>query len=128
MNYSAAMDITPVGMLLNAFFLLAWRTLPPAIPIASVRTKLIVMVSITLCVWSALAAGSVFGVNTLRNLGKRAYTSEVLRPSMIVIGIWACIRNPPAPKGKNRVSWLALALRGTRSHRDWSMRIDIERR
>ena len=112
--FAAAMDITPVGMLLNAFFLLAWRTLPPAIPIANIRTKLIVMVSITLCVWSALAAGSVLGVDTLRNLGVSGlHIGTFATLSMIAIGIWACIRNPPAPRGKNRVSWFALTLRGT---------------
>ena len=30
----------------------------------------------------------------------------------ILLGIWACIHNPPAPKGNRRVGWQTLVLRG----------------
>jgi len=111
--FAAAMDITPVGMLLNAFFLFAWRFLPPYLRIKDGRVKLLCMILTTLGLWSLLAIISVISIAKMRSVGiEGVWVGLAASITMIAIGIGACIRNPPAPKGKHRVSGPTLAARG----------------
>ena len=111
--FAAAMDITPVGMLLNAFFLFAWRFIPPRLKIKNQKFKLLCMIISTLGLWCLLAASSVLGVAAIKETGFDGFWlgfgATVL---MVIIGIAACIKNPPAPKGKHKVSLSTLIARG----------------
>jgi len=111
--FAAAMDITPVGMLLNALFLLAWRILPPHFKVDHQGLKLVCMIIATLSLWAVFAALSVLGVAALIAAGIKGLWIGIFATAlMVVLGISACIRNPPAPKGKFPVSLQVLMARG----------------
>lgn len=108
--FAAAMGAVPVGMLLNALFLLCWRELPPRLPAWSLHRRLGLMVLLSLSVWLASAVAAVMGLSRLTGWVFEAGVVATL--IMLFIGVAACRRNPPAPRGKRTTTLGALLARG----------------
>ncbi len=109
--FDSAMWATPAGMFLNALFLYVWRVLPPHLPRVRVPLQLGLMVLASLLVWLFGALLFVLFVAPLDGASVRLCggTFAVLLAGM---GLFACAKGVPAPKGKNEVGVGALASRG----------------
>ncbi|MCP4808066.1 MAG: hypothetical protein GY913_31580 [Proteobacteria bacterium] len=107
--FQQAVSVTPVGMLLNAVFLLCWRVVPPRLPSWSLKVQLVAMVAIALSVWHVGAATTVFVADGLVDPLVAGVTCTGVT---ILLGIAACWTPRSAPKGRNPVSITALLLRG----------------
>lgn len=110
---AAAMYAVPPGMLLNALFLWLWRAVPPRLPAMPLHPRLAVMTAASLGAWFVGALALVRALDaaegsltTLRAVGVGATLA------IVVIGVLACLRGVPAPKGKRPVGPLTLVLRG----------------
>lgn len=110
----AAMYAVPVGMLVDVFFLLCWRTLLPRVPNEWSTLKQIgVMVAVTLTVWVVLAViVAVFLDVVLQSPGALALAGTGALLSSGCTGVIACLHPPASPKGTNAVSRAMLAARG----------------
>ena len=106
--FEPAMGMVPVGMLLNAIFLWLWRVVPPRIPEWNFSQRLATITSINLGVWFAGAALSVtlFSKQVSMQIGFGALLIGV------ALGLWISLEHREAPRGKNSVGPLTLALRG----------------
>lgn len=111
-EYQQAMLAVPAGMLLNAAYLLLWRLLPPRLPTGSPRLPLVLLGALT---------GWALGA-TLVVLGGAAWTAAgwpmlplalVTTLVMLILGMRACLRPWPAPRGGQRVGPLVLLARGS---------------
>mgnify|MGYP006928166546 FL=1 len=108
--FAAAMGAVPVGMLLNALFLLLWRELPPRLPAWSLRARLALMVAVSMSLWAIAAIGVVL---TLAQLQAHGLTVGLAATAvMFVLGVGACLTSPPAPRGRNPVNFGTLIARG----------------
>ena len=106
-NYAHAMWAVPVGMTVNFLFLWSWRWLPR---FAGRSGRLAKVLAASLCLW-ALAAGSAVWL-----LGRLEASLSVLAWGVtlvtMVLGAWACTRNPPTPYKARRVGVWTLLSRG----------------
>ncbi len=103
----------PAGMLLNAFFLWLWRAVPPRLPDTGLALRLVLMVGISMTVWVLGAAGLVWGGMRWREAGLPILALGLGTTVAIVgVGIAACLRPLPAPKGGRHVGPLTLLGRG----------------
>ena len=111
--FQDAMFITPAGMLSNAIFLLLWRVVPPWLPPVHTYGRLGLCLLITLGGWICMAMvairttelSPVFGIS-------RNTLAIILTLTMAALGIYACKRNPPAPKAATKPGMIALVSRG----------------
>jgi hypothetical protein len=111
--FRVAMYATPVGMLVNSLFLWTWRALPPRLPQISNLGRLGLMVLGSLTVWAAGAAFALRVLTPIRSDPRLALGIGVTGTSaLVVVGVFACLRNPPAPRGHRRVSPTMLVARG----------------
>lgn len=112
-SFADGMGLVPAGMLVNALFLLTWRTLPPRLPPRPLPVQLATMIGASLTVWALAAAISV-GVGTLARSGGYATWPVGLAALAVgaTVGVLACLDAPPAPAGGRRVAPLTLAARG----------------
>jgi len=112
-DFQDALRITPAGMLINALFLLSWRELPPYIPPWRSEFRLLTCTIASLLLWLAMASFSVWLFPAAKSIGiGSAGLSLFLFISSVVLGIMACVKNPPAPKGKAQVGIFAIMSRG----------------
>ncbi len=110
---AAAMYVVPAGMLLNALFLWLWRALPGHLPGTSLAGRLTVMTAVSLTLWLAVAIGFVLGLNRLD--GGLALTRGIGFGStlaIVAVGMLACLRATPSPRGHRPVSMGTLFARG----------------
>ncbi|MAA79125.1 MAG: hypothetical protein CL916_07675 [Deltaproteobacteria bacterium] len=107
-GFVSALLAVPYGMLVNALFLYMWRVLPPRISIVNFGYRLTVMIVLSLSVWAFFAFGSIF----LQSIYSSLWLSGLIICVQLGLGYWACIHNPPAPKGGKKVGWGTLAMRG----------------
>jgi hypothetical protein len=115
--FRAALFVTPLGMLLNAGFLALWRALPPRLPTSwTLRRRLAAMTAASLGAW-ALGAWAVTAL-----LGALRQHSPDLRwvglattALLALVGLLACWRPPPAPRGVRPVPTPTLLARGLMS-------------
>ena len=109
-KFEYSMCSVPVGMTVNACFLACWRYVPAYLENLSFWTKLGMMISISLTCWLLLAFGVLVFIQSLHEhiwlIGWGAFFTQ------ITFGIFVCMGNPPAPKGKNKVSFQTLLIRG----------------
>jgi hypothetical protein len=109
-----ALFTVPVGMLVNAAFLLQWRIWPSRLPKTwSVNKQLAAMVGISLSVWAVFAVAAV-AVNTTALVSRPAIVAfgSVCAFTLAGAGIAACFTPLDAPKGTQRVPWRMLCARG----------------
>jgi hypothetical protein len=112
-DFQAAMFATPVGMLVNAAFLWTWRALPPRLPPGGLGTRLPLMLASSLLVWAGCAALAHTSLAQARAVGLPLVVAGVGGTLALAgVGALACLRNPPAPKGRRRVGLLTLLARG----------------
>ena len=108
LEFVAPLLAVPFGMLVNAIFLYTWRIFPSRLPSQNFYFRLKMMIVISLLIWFVCAVLSIFI--------QEHYASLALSTCIVVLqflfGVIACLRNPPAPKGKNAVGWGTLAFRG----------------
>jgi hypothetical protein len=107
-GFVAPLLAVPFGMLVNAFFLYSWRILPSRISVDSFWIRLMSMVILSLSIWMICALASVW----LQNYYSSLLLSILMTVFQLLLGIWACAHNPPAPKGSKKVGLGALLIRG----------------
>ena len=109
-DFENAMFITPAGMFVNSLFLFVWRVVPPRLPGWSSMTRLSVTLTLSLAGWAFLASVFVLlGRQIEHNLAPVSLSVIVISA---VLGVWACRRNPPAPKQVRTIGPITLASRG----------------
>ena len=107
-GFEAPLLAVPFGMLVNAIFLYTWRAFPPRLSFEKFAHRLVAMIVISLFIWAICAFLSVW----FQSLYSSLLLSTVMTIVQVLLGIWACFHNPPAPKGNRRVGWQTLFLRG----------------
>lgn len=112
-SFADAMFVTPAGMILNAGFLFLWRLVPPRLPAWPLRVRLAAMTAMSLSAW-LLGAVVLVSISThLRALHvPMVYVGLGVTALLLVIGVLACLRDMPAPKGHRRVGLPVLVARG----------------
>jgi len=112
-DFQDALRITPAGMLINALFLLSWRELPPYLPPWRSGIRLLMCTTASLLLWLAMASFSVWLFPAAKSAGfSSSGLSLFLFFSSVVLGVIACVKNPPAPKVKAQVGIIAITSRG----------------
>ena len=105
-----ALYAVPPGMMVTACFLLCWRLLPHRLPMTSLGIRLFWMTFISLGAWTLAATVMVLGVQHIPlPMSLIGFSTFVLQ---LGVGTWACINNPPAPKGNNDVRLPVYVARG----------------
>jgi len=111
--FQDAMFATPMGMFVNASFLLAWRTLPPRLPIVGLHRRLLLMTALSLFVWAVLSGIGVWGMTRATASGiPSMWIGVAFTVGMLALGVGACRKGVPAPKGTRAVSTAVLLSRG----------------
>jgi hypothetical protein len=111
--FQAAMDTVPGGMLVNALFLLMWRVVPPRLPAMSLMRALTLMTAVSITLWFVLALGFVRFAEGWSDGANPTWPLAVAGLVLLLgLGVAACLRAPPTPKGTNRVPRVTLVLRG----------------
>jgi hypothetical protein len=111
--FAAAMCAVPAGMLIDVLFLYLWRVVPPRLPAWSSRVRLVATAAIALAVWGASAAALVATLTRLQACGvPLAIVGALTLAAMLVVGVAACLRPRPAPRGSRRVGPATLLARG----------------
>ena len=107
-SFRDSLFAVPVGMGVTSLFLYSWRVLPGRFSFRNLKLKLVCMTSISIAIWSGCAMMMVLAMRQVQeHMGTVALLSTL---GLVVLGVWACINNPPAPKGNQRVSpWMLLA-------------------
>lgn len=111
-DFRVSMCSAPVGLAVNAMFLLSWRLCPPLLPVRySLARRLALMVGVSLAVWAALAAPAVLALQRAR---PRAvyFAGAVCSLFVFIVGVAGTWRMAPAPKGSKPVSVGVQAARG----------------
>ncbi|MCB9674983.1 MAG: hypothetical protein H6737_07695 [Alphaproteobacteria bacterium] len=111
--FREALCTVPPGMLLNAAFLWLWRVLPPRLPDAALPTRLATMVVVSLSAWSLGAVALVTSTRALLGAGTPPLGLGAVGCGLVILlGVAACWRGVPAPRGRNRVPPAAMVARG----------------
>ena len=112
-SFRRAMCFVPVGILLNAGYLMLWRVLPARIGMRSHRHLLAATTTCALGAW-ILAALAVVGSNELLRPGPQATAIMGIAAFALGIALGIAANRVPhhAPKGSRRVGPAVLALRG----------------
>jgi hypothetical protein len=112
-NFVQAMAFVPVGILMNAGYLLLWRVVPAKLGMRSHRHLLATTAAIALGAWLAVATAIVWlhraaapSAGLSLSIGCTAFACAVL------LGVAANRVPHPAPAGTRRVGPVVLALRG----------------
>ncbi|MBT4059747.1 MAG: hypothetical protein HOE69_05510 [Euryarchaeota archaeon] len=112
-EFQMAMAIVPLGLVVNALFLLLWRVIPDKIPEWRFGYRLVAITAITLASWGVLASVGILSFEWNINLG--------LAPLMIgigwlliglILGFVATHEHQPAPRGAKKVTYVTLLSRG----------------
>ena len=111
--FQEALAMTPPGMLLDAGFLLLWRELPSRLPVRGAHARLTAMTVVTFSAWLLGAVLIVWISDALRGSGwSPVHTGWASTGAMVMFGVAACWRLPPAPAGSKSVGRGMLVARG----------------
>jgi len=111
--FEASLLMTPLGMFFNAVFLLCWRVLPDRLPPLQTQLRLGLCCAISLGCWAALASAGIWTMPRIHTLGLNHWSAGVAVLTLgLIVGILACVKNPPGPSAKTTVGPLTLAARG----------------
>lgn len=112
-EFRSAMGIVPIGLILNAGFLYLWRIIPKVVPNWDFPIRLSVITIVTLTAWSTAAAASIIIFSFLTNQGMDAFVIGVVALLFgLLIGFFATMKHRPTPRGKNKVGYITLLMRG----------------
>ena len=112
-NFRRAMAFVPVGILLNAGYLVLWRVIPARVGRRTRRHLLGWTVALALGAWMLAAAGIMLLHDLFRpTVGQALVVGAIAFSSGIALGIAANRVPHPAPRGHRRVGPLVLAVRG----------------
>lgn len=112
-GFRRAMAFVPIGILLNAGYLVLWRVIPATIGRRTRSHLLLWTVALALGAWLAIAAG-IMQLNELvqPSVAQSLVVGVIAFATGIALGIAANMTPHPAPKGARRVSPLILVVRG----------------
>lgn len=112
-GFRRAMAFVPVGILLNAGYLLLWRVIPAAVRRRTRSRLLAWTLTLSLGAWMA-AAAAIMAMHDLvqPTVSQSMVAGGVALIAGIALGIAANQRPHPAPKGAHRVSPIVLLARG----------------
>ncbi len=110
--FAAAMATVPVGMLINAGFLWLWRVVPGRLPPTELRTRLGLMVAVSVAGWACLAIPTMSVLHRIHEPVAAFRLGAMALALNAVAGALASIRRRPAPRGTKRVGPGMLVARG----------------
>lgn len=109
----AALGVVPLGMLINALFLLTWRLVPPYLPKVSLRARLAMMVAFSLTIWAVSALLVTLLMRSVVGLGLRVVLVGVACVGIsLCVGVYTCLRTNLTPAPTKRVPPYMYVLRG----------------
>lgn len=112
-EFRSAMGIVPIGLILNAGFLYLWRVIPPLVPNWTFTIRLSVITLATLTAWGVAALLSIMFFGFLTDLGIDAFAIGVVALLFgLLIGFFATMKHVPTPRGRNKVGFFTLLMRG----------------
>ena len=108
-EFDRAMSVVPLGMLVNALFLLVWMKVPTRFGTGLMTTMLL-----SLLVWALVGTIGLYGADLVQDNGLSELSFGLLLLLILVLlGIWSTWTTVHAPKGKHRVRPLVLVARGS---------------
>ena len=115
LSFRQSVASAPIGLAINAGFLLCWRYLPPHLPLVSLWARLACMVCCSLALWASLAAPTMWILHWARRAGYHTavYVAGAISAALVLMaGVAGTWRMPPAPKGARPVDWRTQLARG----------------
>ena len=108
-EFAQSMSIVPLGMIVNAMFLLVWIHAPQKFGLSLVGTTIL-----SLIVWMLIGSLGLVVSSKLQTAGVDALTYAVSGLGLLILlGIWTTWTSRPAPKGSRSVRPSVLVLRGS---------------
>lgn len=108
-EFAQSMSIIPLGMMVNAMFLLVWIHAPQRL-----GTSLLSTTILSLTVWLLIGSLGLVISSQVQSTGFDALTYALIGLSLLIIlGIWTTWTSRPAPKGSRSVRPGILVLRGS---------------
>ena len=108
-EFAQSMSIVPLGMMVNAIFLLVWIHAPQRFDLSLVGTTIL-----SLIVWTLIGSLGLLVSNELQASGVAALTYAVSGLGLLILlGVWTTWTSRPAPKGSRSVRPTILVLRGS---------------
>ena len=108
-EFAQSMSIVPLGMMVNAIFLLVWIHAPQRVGLSLVGTTIL-----SLIVWTMIGSLGLFVSSELQASGVDALTYAISGLGLLMLlGIWTTWTSRPAPRGRRSVRPMVLLLRGS---------------
>ncbi|MGB1488511.1 MAG: hypothetical protein ACPG83_07945, partial [Candidatus Poseidoniaceae archaeon] len=108
-EFAQSMSIVPLGMMVNAIFLLVWIHAPQRFDLSLVGTTIL-----SLIVWTLIGSLGLLVSSELQASGVAALTYAVSGLGLLILlGVWTTWTSRPAPKGSRSVRPTILVLRGS---------------
>ena len=108
-EFAQSMSIVPLGMMVNAIFLLIWIHAPQRFGLSLVGTTIL-----SLVVWTLIGSLGLLVSSELQASGVAALTYAVSGLGLLILlGVWTTWTSRPAPKGSRSVRPSVLVLRGS---------------
>ncbi len=112
-DFERAMAFVPIGILLNALYLVSWRIVPAAIGRRTRSRLLLKTVLVALGAWLVCATTIVYTNHLAQpTVGQTLVAGLIAFATGLVLGIGSNWTPHPAPKGTRRVGPVVLAVRG----------------
>ncbi|MEC7113165.1 MAG: hypothetical protein VXW72_06460 [Candidatus Thermoplasmatota archaeon] len=107
-EFAQSMSIVPLGMMVNAIFLLVWIYAPQRFDLSLVGTTIL-----SLIVWTLIGSLGLLISSELQASGVAALTYAISGLGLLILlGVWTTWTSRPAPKGSRSVRPSVLVLRG----------------
>ena len=108
-EFAQSMSIVPLGMMVNAIFLLVWIHAPQRLGLSLVGTTIL-----SLVVWMLIGSLGLVVSSELQSSGITALSFAIFGLGFLIsLGIWTTWTSRPAPKGSRSVRPSILVLRGS---------------
>ena len=108
-EFAQSMSIVPLGMMVNAIFLLVWIHAPQRLGLSLVGTTIL-----SLVVWMLIGSLGLLVSSELQSSGITALSFAISGLGFLIsLGIWTTWTSRPAPKGSRSVRPSIFVLRGS---------------
>ncbi len=112
-GFRRAMAFVPIGILLNAGYLVLWRVIPALVGRRTRAHLLAWTLTLSLGAWLCIAAGIMWMNDLVQpTVAQSLVMGSIALATGIALGIAANLRPHPAPKGTHRVGAHILVVRG----------------